>query len=154
MTEDCRQAFEEWAARVNPVSGLEGALKKKSTGEYLWSGTSLAWEAFQAGRASIPAPEVTEKWYGYAGHLCVAHDCAYHLCTRIGGYLISTVGHYIPRLSDSMTTIGSGENDYFETYAFVCSGEDEDGNPILTNGYSEIDGERYATSNEAEAGKQ
>ncbi|WP_149113223.1 hypothetical protein [Limnoglobus roseus] len=45
----CRAAFEQWAAQVNPVSGLEGALKRKPNGEYLWSGTTLAWQAWQAG---------------------------------------------------------------------------------------------------------
>ena len=45
----CLAAFEEWAAAVNPVCGLEGALKKKPDGSYLWSGTSLAWQAWQAG---------------------------------------------------------------------------------------------------------
>lgn len=44
----CRLQFEEWARRVNPVS-VEGALKRKDSGEYLWSGTALAWQAWREG---------------------------------------------------------------------------------------------------------
>jgi hypothetical protein len=36
------------------------------------------------------------KWFGSAGHLCVGHDCRFHLCTLIGEHLISTVGEYWP----------------------------------------------------------
>lgn len=96
---------------------------------------------------------VKEKWYGYAGHLIVGKSCAYHLCTRIPGYLISTVGHYLPRSGDgeAMETIGAGKDSFFETYVFRCAGEDKCGNPILRN-WSEIDGERWATSTQAENG--
>jgi hypothetical protein len=43
----CRAAFENWAAKVNKDIVL--ALKRKPSGEYLMSGTSLAWQAFQQG---------------------------------------------------------------------------------------------------------
>ena len=36
------------------------------------------------------------RWFGSPGHLCVAHDCHFHLCTQVGSYLVSTVGEYIP----------------------------------------------------------
>ena len=41
-------------------------------------------------------PESEWKWFGNAGHLCVAQWCRFHLCTQIGEYLISTVGQYWP----------------------------------------------------------
>lgn len=41
------------------------------------------------------------KWYGYAGHLIVAARCAYHLCTRVGDVLVSTVGDYDRRPGSS-----------------------------------------------------
>lgn len=98
-----------------------------------------------------PKPSVTsEKWYGYAGHFIGGKNCAYHLATRINGYLISTVGDYY-NSEGIRTTIGAGEDAWFETYVFECSGEDKDGNPEWVN-WSEIDGERYADSNAAEAG--
>lgn len=90
------------------------------------------------------------KWYGYAGHLCVGKRCAFHLATRIGGFLISTVGDYYPPNSSRRETIGCGTDDFFETFVFHCQGDDKNGNPIIDP--SEIDGERYADSNAAENG--
>jgi len=97
-------------------------------------------------------PESEWVWYGFAGHFIGGKDCAYHLCTRIGGYLISTVGMYYPGLSRgaSPTPIGAGKDAILETYVFRCDGEDSDGNPIT--GLNEIDSERYADSMEAERG--
>lgn len=39
------------------------------------------------------------KWYGNAGHLCVGYDCRFHLCTKVGPWLVSTVGQYWPSRS-------------------------------------------------------
>lgn len=36
------------------------------------------------------------EWFGHAGHLIVAYACRFHLCTKVGGFLISTVGEYWP----------------------------------------------------------
>ena len=36
------------------------------------------------------------KWYGHAGHFICAQWCRFHLCTVVGGYLVSTVGEYWP----------------------------------------------------------
>lgn len=36
------------------------------------------------------------KWFGSPGHLIVARDCRFHLCTQVGPHLISTVGEYFP----------------------------------------------------------
>jgi hypothetical protein len=41
-------------------------------------------------------PESDWKWFGCPGHLIVARDCRFHLCTQIGGFLISTVGEWFP----------------------------------------------------------
>ncbi|MBP8235143.1 MAG: hypothetical protein KAY22_22860 [Rhizorhabdus sp.] len=96
-------------------------------------------------------PHSEWKWYGYAGHLCVGSRCAYHLSTRIGKYLVSTVGHYLPNPKTGvMETIGSGEA-YFETQVFNCGGEEETGDPIILS-YDTVDGKRYAKSIDAERG--
>jgi hypothetical protein len=89
------------------------------------------------------------KWYGYAGHFIGGASCAYHLCTRVGGHLVSTVGDYRNR-EGKREKLGAGEDSFFETFVFKCDGEDEHGNPILD--FSEIDGERYADSLSAERG--
>lgn len=90
------------------------------------------------------------KWYGYAGHLVVAHRCAYHLCTRVDRYLISTVGAYFQNpLHNVMTPLGGSSDDFFETYVFKFFGE-KNGDPQTD--YNEVDSERYSTSRDAEIG--
>lgn len=41
----CREAFEFWASHVNQNVAL--VLRRKPSGEYLMSGTSLAWDTWQ-----------------------------------------------------------------------------------------------------------
>lgn len=41
-------------------------------------------------------PEAEWRWFGCPGHLVVALDCRFHLCTQVGGFLVSTVGEYLP----------------------------------------------------------
>ncbi len=96
-------------------------------------------------------PKSEWVWYGYAGHLCVGKQCAYHLCTRVGGFLVSTVGHYLPRGQDEMETIGIGDNAYFETMVFACDGDEPSGDPNVLS-FSKLDCERYAKSIDAERG--
>lgn len=36
------------------------------------------------------------EWFGQAGHLIIGQDCRFHLCTKVGSYLVSTVGEYLP----------------------------------------------------------
>lgn len=98
-----------------------------------------------------PIPVSEWKWYGYAGHFIGGSKCAFHLSTRIGGYLISTVGDYRPRGSDQKETIGAGPDAFFETFVFKCDGEEASGDPNIAE-WCEIDSERYATSIEAERG--
>jgi hypothetical protein len=89
------------------------------------------------------------KWYGYAGHLIISRDCAYHLNTRVGSFVVSTVGAYYPKGQKEMERIGAGKHDFFETYVFHCMGE-VNGDAVVN--HSEIDGKRYKNSRKAEAG--
>src|SRR3990167_1759376 len=42
------------------------------------------------------------KWFGISGHFICGAWCRFHLCTRVGKYLVSTVGEYVhPRHSGS-----------------------------------------------------
>ena len=97
-------------------------------------------------------PKSKWKWYGYAGHFIGGKSCSYHLSTRIGKYLVSTIGDYRPfGKRGERETLGSDDDSWFETYVFRCDGESEHGDPILAS-WAEIDGERYAVSIEAERG--
>lgn len=90
------------------------------------------------------------KWYGYAGHFIGGRSCAFHLSTRVGGFLISTVGDYFP--NGKRETLGAEKDSWFETFVFKCSGDDKNGNPVMDDGFTEIDSERYAKSIDAERG--
>jgi len=35
-------------------------------------------------------------WMPHAGHLCVGYKCRFHLSTYVGGYVVSTVGEWVP----------------------------------------------------------
>jgi len=35
-------------------------------------------------------------WMPHAAHLMVGNDCRFHLATYVGGYIVSTVGEYLP----------------------------------------------------------
>lgn len=69
----------------------------------------------KAKREAIPAEKW--EWFGMAGHLCVADRCLHHLCTKVGDYMISTVGNYWPDgIRGKKHPIGSGRD--FETFVF------------------------------------
>lgn len=36
------------------------------------------------------------QWYGKAAHFICGADCRFHLATRVGPWLVSTVGEYLP----------------------------------------------------------
>lgn len=92
------------------------------------------------------------KWYGYAGHFIGGKSCAYHLSTRVGHFLVSTVGDYYPRSKNGeRETFGSSPDSWFETFVFKCLGEDKNGDPIIAS-LSEVDSERYVKSIDAERG--
>lgn len=69
-------------------------------------------------------PESSWRWFGVSGHLCVAHDCLYHLATEIKGFLISTVGNYRPRVGRDCRREGLrpmeeiGVDRFYETMVF------------------------------------
>ena len=56
------------------------------------------------------------KWFGTPGHLCVADRCRFHLCTKVGRYLVSTVGEYYPTGAKKPEEIGI--NRLYETFVF------------------------------------
>jgi len=96
-------------------------------------------------------PESEWVWYGFGGHFVCRDQCAYHLCTRIGGYLISTIGYYIQHTGEAAYPLHGDPDSLYETYIFHCDGEDDEGNPNITE-HSPIAQEFYADSLNAERG--
>lgn len=76
-------------------------------------------------------PEQYWEWQGLAGHFCGASKCVFRLRTKVGNYLISTVGAYYPDESGIMKEIGY--NRHYETFVFKLN---KDG---TIYSYSEID---------------
>lgn len=66
MTDDMREAFEEWG-KQSMTAGQTNSLMRKESGEYLWSGTSLCWDVWQAAIAS--KPKVSEDIGNLLGHM-------------------------------------------------------------------------------------
>ena len=57
------------------------------------------------------------KWFGHAAHLCVGHDCRFHMATQVGPWLVSTVGEYWgSRSVREIHAIGCGRK--YETMVF------------------------------------
>ena len=86
---------------------------------------------------AVPASEWI--WDGHARHLIVGRHCEFHLATRVGDYIVSTVGEYRGPHPDGdgeyreFETVGAAR--LFETFVFNASG-DGFGEPT---DYSEID---------------
>jgi hypothetical protein len=91
---------------------------------------------------------------GCAGHHICADRCRFRRHTQVNGYRISTVGDLY--IDDKRETIGG--SGYFETYIFKTTGEPCKGNDgcgcIQVADWCEIDGERYETAGEAQAGHE
>ncbi len=65
-------------------------------------------------------PRAKWIWQGSPGHFIAAESCGFHLCTVIGGYLVSTVGDYRPMGPyTKLDTIGCDR--FFETMVFRAS---------------------------------
>jgi len=58
------------------------------------------------------------KHFGYPAHFICADRCKFHLATRVGKYLVSTVGDMRPTPESKMEIIGV--NRFFETMVFKC----------------------------------
>lgn len=64
------------------------------------------------------------QWFGHAGHFFCGHACRFHMCTHVGGYLVSTIGEYVPssqaggreRVKNEWVELSSGR--LYETMVF------------------------------------
>lgn len=44
----------------------------------------------------MAVPKANWVWMPHSAHLIVGSDCRFHLATKIGKYIVSTVGEYLP----------------------------------------------------------
>ena len=80
------------------------------------------------------------EWFGNAGHFICGHNCRFHLCTKVGKYLVSTVGQLWPSresrevhaevydskwLEKNAARLGDDfDNAYFERFGYETIGCD------------------------------
>lgn len=95
---------------------------------------------------------------GCGGHLIVAHRCRWHRHTQVGLFRISSIGNYFPDRDGERDTIGAGPDAFFETLVFKTTDRPDPDNEgcgcFEIEDWSEIEGERYATAGEAQAGHE
>jgi len=93
------------------------------------------------------------EWFGNAGHLIVSNRCRFHLTTKVGPWLISTVGEFVPhRDSKEFDTVGLDR--LYETMVFVTKGECDCGCglPEHDHDYMELEMKGYSTPKDANIG--
>lgn len=96
-------------------------------------------------------PESEWIWLGHPGHFIAAWSCQFRMATRIGEYLVSTVGEYQPYgREDKGQPIGGAEDDLYETYVFKA-GQPMDCQCAPPDPAIEIDGRRTSTAAAAHA---
>lgn len=92
---------------------------------------------------------------GCAGHFIAAAGCAWRRHTQVGKFRISSVGDYRPR-NGKRELIGA--TGYYETMVFALTDRQAEGNEGCgcreVANWTEIDGERYETAGEAQAGHE
>lgn len=103
-------------------------------------------------------PQSKWEWLGHACHFIGGQSCQFHLATKVGGWLISTVGDLRwphKYVNDAVEwprdTLGIGEEDWFETMVFPA-GERIDCGCYTAADWREKECKRYATSEKATAG--
>jgi len=99
-------------------------------------------------------PQEEWKWFGYPGHLCISNRCGFHMCTRVGNYLISTIGHCFDKEDKELISLVPKSSDLFETMVFPYKHDTEDkfedAYPAQYNfPQEEIDFERYTLPDKA-----
>jgi hypothetical protein len=94
---------------------------------------------------------------GCPGHFICAKDCRWRRHTQVGNYRISSVGDlYYQSKPNKRQTIGA--TGYFETMVFKTTNKPEKGNEgcgcCAVAQWTDVDGERYETAGEAQAGHE
>lgn len=98
-------------------------------------------------------PESEWRWCGYPGHFIGSFDCLFHMKTRVGPWIVSTVGDYRPNhgRAEEPTPLGVGAESLYETFVFAAR-DDVECHAGMPSDWTEVEGEQWATPQEAEAG--
>lgn len=94
---------------------------------------------------------------GCVGHCIIGEHCRFRRHTQVGdSYRVSTIGDYF--YDKKRRTLGADDDSFFETMVFATSASLDSGNEgcgcHAVTDWGELDGERYATAGEAQAGHE
>lgn len=89
------------------------------------------------------------EWFGNAGHFCASNYCRFHLTTKIGNHLVSTIGEWYPPGTKEMQPVGLDR--FYETMVFEVDGAcscgcglpSHSGESIYMCGYSDAASANY-----------
>lgn len=151
--------------------------------------TAMSTEVSEQRKLVAEGPRVSEearepqewRWFGKAAHFICGSLCRFHLATKVGDYLVSTVGEYVP--TESVQTIhaevrgnpltqrgDAREAEYLEKFGFeplgawgtyetlvfhatkYCDGPKCGCGTPIPDDWGELDGERYDNAKDATAG--
>lgn len=94
---------------------------------------------------------------GCAGHFIGAASCRWRRHTQVGRFRISTVGDYYG-FGGQRSTLGAGENDWFETMVFKTTTRPDPGSKKCgcraVSDWGGLECRRYGTAGEAQAGHE
>ena len=95
---------------------------------------------------------------GCAGHFICSRECEFRRHTQVRHYRISTIGNLFYKRDGERQTLGAGDDSFFETMVFELSDNLAVGSEGCgcreVIGWTEVDGARYATAGEAQAGHE
>jgi len=85
--------------------------------------------------------------FPHAGHFIGAKDCQFRRCTYVNGYIVSTVGEYVPFADRKKQSLGPSNDDFYETMVFKAMKTKKDGCPVcfyVPETFNELECRRYA----------
>lgn len=91
-------------------------------------------------------------WMPHAGHLCVGSKCQFKLNTYVNGYIVSSVGEWLPHDSKDGKFEEIGYDRLYETMVFKAKKSDNKCCPYEQDSGSDIDFEGYKKASEATLG--
>ena len=86
-------------------------------------------------------------WMPHPGHFIGSQDCKFFLNTYIGGYIVSTVGEYLPDSQNGYKRVGC--NRKYETMVFKAMKSKHKCCPYEMKNAEEIDFDGYNTAEDA-----
>jgi len=155
----------ELRALLDAVHAYEAEGVRENYRPYVEASDRLRWAAMDALPDLLRSAEAFEAIerhgierieLGCAGHFIGGRSCHWHRHTQVGNYRVSSVGDYYP--NEKRETLGASADSFFETYVFkttdaLAKGNDGCGCREVAE-WCEIDGSRWATAGEAQAGHE